>query len=251
MNGKQSSIRQSWRLPLFVIVIVCLIIIYTLLFETGLVEQFSDAITIKQWLQELGMGGPILIVGVMTLAIILSPIPSAPIALAAGAAYGHTQGTIYVLIGAELGAIIAFYIARLSGVDILRRWLGGSLPMRLLGSQHTLMAIVFASRLMPFISFDMVSYAAGLTPLKFWRFAIATIAGIIPASFLLVHFGAEMASADGQQLALILTALGLVTLLPVLVKVYIDERNSGSHNNGSRNNGGRNKSGRKDKNRKN
>lgn len=71
----------------------------------------------------------------------------------------------------------------------------------------------------------MVSYAAGLTPLRFWRFAIATLAGIIPASFLLVYFGVEMSSADGLQLALILTALGLMTLLPVLIKVYLDERN--------------------------
>lgn len=206
-------------------VIICLLILYAMLFQTGKIEQFKDAFIIKQWLQELGIAGPVLIISVMTLAIVLSPIPSAPIAMAAGAAYGHTEGTIYVLTGAELGAIIAFYIARLSGIDLLRRWLHGNLPMRLLGSQYTLMAIVFTSRLMPFISFDMVSYAAGLTALKFWRFAIATLAGIIPASFLLVHFGIEMSSANGLQLTLILAALGLLTLLPVVAKVYLDERN--------------------------
>ncbi|WP_242494282.1 hypothetical protein [Loktanella sp. IMCC34160] len=55
-----------------------------------------------------GIWGPVLIVTLMTLAVVASPIPSAPIALAAGAAYGHFWGTVQVVIGAELGALIAF-----------------------------------------------------------------------------------------------------------------------------------------------
>ncbi len=55
-----------------------------------------------------GLWGPVLIVTLMTLAVVASPIPSAPIALAAGAAYGHLWGTVQVVIGAELGALIAF-----------------------------------------------------------------------------------------------------------------------------------------------
>ena len=64
------------------------------------------------------------------------------------------------------------------------------------------MATVFATRLMPFLSFDVISYAAGLTPLATWRFAVATVAGIVPASFLLAHFGGELASTDGRGIAL-------------------------------------------------
>ncbi len=48
----------------------------------------------------------------MILAILVSPIPSAPIAVAAGAAYGHTWGRLYVLLGAECGALAAFGLAR-------------------------------------------------------------------------------------------------------------------------------------------
>ena len=82
------------------------------------------------------------------------------------------------------------------------------------------MAIVFVSRLLPFISFDLVSYAAGLTPLKTWRFAVATLAGIIPASFLLAHFGGELTSADPQRVAVAVLALGALTLIPVAYRLY-------------------------------
>src|SRR5690606_29048439 len=62
-----------------------------------------------------GPWGPVAVVGLMTLAVVASPIASASIAVAAGAAYGHVWGTVYVLAGAELGAILAFGIARVVG----------------------------------------------------------------------------------------------------------------------------------------
>jgi len=79
------------------------------------------------------------------------------------------------------------------------------------------MAIVFASRLLPFISFDVVSYAAGLTTLTLWRFALATLAGILPASFLLAHFGGEMATGELDKILFAVLALGLLTGVPLAV----------------------------------
>ena len=191
--------------------------LYWWLDSSGAMAAILDGEALRQHIVGLGAVGPLAVVGLMTLAILVSPIPSAPIALAAGAAYGHTWGTAYILLGAELGALAAFGLARLLGRDALQRWLGGRLPKTRLGSQGTLMAIVFASRLLPFISFDVVSYAAGLTTLSFWRFALATLAGILPASFLLAHFGGEMATGELDKIMFAVLALGLITALPVVV----------------------------------
>jgi uncharacterized membrane protein YdjX (TVP38/TMEM64 family) len=163
-----------------------------------------------------GLWGPVVIVTLMTVAVVASPIPSAPIALAAGAAYGHLWGTAFVVLGAELGALIAFGLARVLGHDVLRRVFGNRVDAGLLGSQTALMATVFASRLMPFVSFDMISYAAGLSRLHAWRFALATLAGIVPASFLLAHFGGEAVSGDLGRTTWAVLGLGLVTGLPLL-----------------------------------
>lgn len=163
-----------------------------------------------------GIWGPAVIVTLMTVAVVASPIPSAPIALVAGAAYGHFWGTVLVVIGAEFGALIAFGLARLLGHDVLRRVFGDRVDASLLGSQGGLTLTVFASRLMPFVSFDMISYAAGLSRLHAWRFTLATLAGIIPASFLLAHFGGEAVSGDIGQATWAVLSLGLVTGLPLL-----------------------------------
>ncbi|MEI4197922.1 TVP38/TMEM64 family protein [Roseovarius sp. E0-M6] len=171
---------------------------------------------LKMLVARAGLWGPVLIVTLMTVAVVASPIPSAPIALAAGAAYGHLWGTVQVVIGAELGALIAFGLARILGRDVLRRVFGDRVDAGMLGSQTALTATVFASRLMPFVSFDMISYAAGLSRLHAWRFALATLAGIIPASFLLAHFGGEAVSGDLGRTTWAVLGLGLVTGLPLL-----------------------------------
>jgi uncharacterized membrane protein YdjX (TVP38/TMEM64 family) len=137
------------------------------------------------------------------------------VALAAGALYGHTWGTLYVLGGAMLGALGAFSLARLLGRDALQRWIGHKLPKTRLGSQGALMTMVLVSRLLPFISFDIVSYAAGLTPLALWRFALATLVGVLPTSFLLAHFGGEMVSGELDRMLYAVLALGLLTAVPL------------------------------------
>ncbi len=180
----------------------------------------SDGAAMRQWFVDLGAWGPVAVVGAMMIAILVSPIPSAPIAIAAGAIYGHIWGAIYVLAGSELGAIAAFFIARFFGYDILHRWFGEQLKQGLVGSQNFLMFTLFASRLMPFISFDIVSYAAGLTNLTFWRFALATLAGIIPAAFLLAHFGTALVDEEANRILLAVLLLGLVTGLPLAASLY-------------------------------
>lgn len=173
--------------------------------------------TLERWASSAGALGPILIVGLMTLAVVASPIPSAPIAMAAGATYGHAWGTLWVILGAEAGALIAFALARILGRDAMRRWFGTRIDQGLLGSQNSLSLLVFASRLVPFVSFDVISYAAGLSAIRPWRFALATLAGIAPASFLLAHLGSQAVN-DGLgpldwTLAL---GLGIVTGAPLV-----------------------------------
>lgn len=231
-NGP-SSLSLRWRsrkhaaqvrIVVGIVIVILLAATYAFLSETGALAAILDGAALQDRIVRLGSFGPLAVIGLMAGAIVLSPIPSAPIALAAGAAFGHTWGTIYVLIGAEIGALIAFIIARLLGYEVLQRWFGDRLPLGLLGSQNTLMGIVFVTRLVPFLSFDLVSYAAGLTPLAAWRFAVATLAGIAPASFLLAHFGSEMASTDARRIAISVLALGGLTLIPVAVRLMLAHR---------------------------
>lgn len=195
--------------------VTALVLGYWTLKETGAMGVLLDGQAVRQYILGFGTAGPLAVVALIALAVLVSPLPSAPVALASGALYGHSWGTLYVLLGAELGALGAFSLARLLGREALQRWLGHRLPKTRLGSQGSLMTIVFVSRLLPFISFDVVSYAAGLTSLSLWRFALATLAGVLPASFLLAHFGGEMVAGELDRMLYAALALGLLTAIPL------------------------------------
>lgn len=219
MEGDQLS---RFRIASGFALIAALAALYWLLHETALIGDLLDPGLLKSRVLAFGLWGPLAVVGLMALAIVFSPLPSAPIAMAAGALYGHAWGTIYVLLGAEIGALAAFGIARLAGHELLRRWFGERLRLGWLGSQNALMGLVFVSRLLPFVSFDIVSYAAGLTVLSFWRFALATLFGIVPASFLLAHFGGELGTGNAVQSLVAALALGVLVALPFAAKFLRD-----------------------------
>ncbi len=154
---------------------------------TGLVELDQQWVT--AFVTEAGLFGPLMLMAIMAAAILFSPLPSAPIAMAAGALYGHYEGTFYVFVGSLIGSSLAFWIARKLGYNAARCWLQQRFPHWETMNQTRLLLAIMVSRLIPFISFDLVSYAAGITPIVYWRFLLATAVGIFPASFALAHLG--------------------------------------------------------------
>ena len=116
------------------ILVALLAAAYVAVLDTGLLATIMNPEALHAHVLQWGLWGPLAIIGLMTLAVLVSPIPSAPIALAAGAAYGHGWGALYVLLGAQLGAMAAFALARIVGAATVHRWFGERLSMGLIGS---------------------------------------------------------------------------------------------------------------------
>ena len=151
-------------------------------------EQVSDQI------RAAGPFGPILFMLLMATAVVISPIPSLPLDLAAGATFGVTLGTVYAVIGAEIGAILSFLIGRSLGREALTRLLRIDISFCERCSDRHLALFVFLSRLLPIFSFDFVSYGAGLTNMTLRAFAVATLLGMIGPTFLLTYTDEQVIS---------------------------------------------------------
>ena len=161
--------------------------------------------------------GPVAIVLLVALGIVVSPIPSGAIALVAGAIYGTVMGGALTVAGAVLGAAGAFLLSRYFGRGHVMAM--DNKVARLLTqdrSQNGLTAMVFVTRLIPFISFDAVSYVAGLTPLRVSRFLAATALGTTPVCIAFAHAGATARSGEMHPMVLI-GLTGITLVLPALV----------------------------------
>jgi uncharacterized membrane protein YdjX (TVP38/TMEM64 family) len=118
------------------------------------------------------------------------PFPAEFIAFANGMAYGPVWGTVVTWVGAMLGAMLAFGITRKLGRPLVRRTMTGD-KWRALDDWLARQGgnAVFISRFIPVISFNMVNYAAGLTPISWRTFAWTTGLGILPLTSLMVVLG--------------------------------------------------------------
>lgn len=215
------------RILVGVAVVLGLAVLYWYLSRSGLLPNLTDERALRNEVERWGLWGPLVLILLMVAAIVMTPIPSGPIAIVAGAAYGPVLGALYVVLGAQAGAVLAFWIARFLGYETLRCWPAARLLLERLQnrrSQGRLMLIVFLSRLVPFISFDAISYVAGLTPLTFWRFAVATLAGVIPVSFALAYFGERLVEAETDRVMTFVLIAGGITLLPIGIKLLLNWR---------------------------
>lgn len=220
-GGKAAVSRSQIWIAQAIAIVVPLGLGWWLLEASGAIAFFSDAEALRRWIGELGLIGPMVVIGLMAANIVASPLPGGPVLIAAGAAYGPFWATVYGLIGIELGALIAFTIARTFGADAVRDWFGERATRRLEGSEATLMAIVIISRLVPVISFDVVSYGMGLTPLRLWRFALANLLGILPMTVLLAMVGDGLITADATGIALAAAVMIAMALLAVAIALRL------------------------------
>ena len=81
---------------------------------------------------------------------------------------------------------------------------------------------VFVARLIPGIAFDVISYAAGLTRMRFRNFIVATALGIFPQTFLYSFLGRQAPEYVG--LFFMTSALVVAGVVTVAILRYRRER---------------------------
>ena len=207
MRKKNGLIIKS---VLFVVIVLAISCSRLLL---DLSSYFAPA-NIEMWLDSAGIFAPILYMAVMALAVVISPIPSLPLDIAAGAFFGPFAGTLYSVLGALAGAVISFMIARFLGRELIERFLGGHINFCTKCSDRILTKIVFLSRLMPIVSFDVISYGAGLTKMSLKKFSLATFFGMIPLTFLYNYSGSVLVFGKGVTFILGVLMVVLFFVMP-------------------------------------
>ena len=183
-------------------------------------RNFFTRDNLEQFIERAGWWAPAAFALIMAVAIVVSPIPNVPISAVLGMTYGTLAGTAIAVIGALLGAIAAFLIARHFGNRAIRALAGKPIHFCDGCNRRTLSVIVFVARLIPVVSFDVVSYGAGLSRMGFWSFALWSFLGMIPWTLFYTAFGSAV--LDHPVLAAVLgIILAVVVLaLPAVVQRY-------------------------------
>lgn len=186
-----------------------------IMFSTG------DFKVVRDFIDEYGTYAMLVSAGLMVFQSVIAPLPAFLITFANANLFGWWQGAILSWSSAMLGALICFYISRILGRDVVEKLTSkvGLESVDEFFKKYGRQSILIA-RLLPFMSFDLVSYAAGLTSMAFIPFFIATGIGQLPATIVYSYVGG-MLTGGAQLLVTGLLILFAVSIFIVLIrKIY-------------------------------
>jgi uncharacterized membrane protein YdjX (TVP38/TMEM64 family) len=146
--------------------------------------------TIAAWVAAHPVLAPCLFLVIYTVSVTLSLPQAGLMTLVGGLLFGTAGGGAMAVVGATIGAVLLFLIARSAFAEPLARR-GGALLARVREElRRNGMPYLFALRLVPVVPFWLLNLAAPLCGMKLRHFMIATFFGIMPVTFITASIGA-------------------------------------------------------------
>ena len=189
------------------------------MFETG------DFTVLRDFVASYGNYAAAVSFFLMILQSVAAPLPAFLLTFANASLFGWWKGAILSWSSAMAGAAVCFYIARFLGRDLTEK----------LASKAGLEQIedffarygkntVLICRLLPFVSFDLVSYAAGLTPMSFGAFFLATGIGQLPATLVYSYIGNMLTGGTKIMITGLMILFAISALIFLIKQIYTDRK---------------------------
>ncbi len=208
----------------------------SLAFALGLHEHFSiDALrqhrsALNDFVAEMGMTAALAFVALYAVTTMLSLPVGAILTIAGGFLFGVTFGTLYVVVGATLGATAVFLIARSALGEMFRAKAGPFMQRMEAGFRENALSYMLVLRLIPLFPFFVVNLVPAFLGVSLRIYVLGTFFGIIPGTLVFILAGAGLGSVFDQggaftlesvltaEIIAGLTGLSLLSLMPVAYK---------------------------------
>jgi uncharacterized membrane protein YdjX (TVP38/TMEM64 family) len=194
-SGRKSALLGMAGSILFVAVILALLVYFGV---------HTEVMHLLQWFKQQGAWAPLLFMLIMA-AVVVFLLPGALFTIGAGFVFGILQGSLYVVLGTTLGAVIAFLLARYTFGERARHFVMARAKLRLVNDEFSKndWKIVLLTRLIPFFPSKIANYFFGLTQFSLHGYIIGSLLGFIPFTVHNVYLGSLIADITtfefGQQ----------------------------------------------------
>lgn len=188
----------------------------------------ADIEQLRQYLRSFGIWAPIVSALLMIVQAVLFPLPALILTVTNGLVFGAFWGTVLSWSSAMAAAAVCWAIGRMLGRPLVERLVSKkALDFTDRFFKHYGNRSVLVARLIPVISFDLVSYAAGLTPITFLGFLAATGIGQLPATIVYSVLGQNLPKAVDYGLFVLGSLATLLALAFFILKRTLEKRIAG------------------------
>ncbi|MDD6191258.1 MAG: VTT domain-containing protein [Firmicutes bacterium] len=225
---KKEKKRRIFKKVSAVVKLVLLIIIligipvYVNFFQHDLIERFSNLREIEMTLMEYRAESVLLYLTAQIIQIVICIIPGQELQFAAGYMYGFWLGYLLSLVGAALGSVITYYLAKILGHDAMHMFFGeekiNETLEKIQGKKG--IAAIFLIYLIPGVPKDLCNYVAGLSEIRLSRFLIVSLIGRSPGMMGSLLIGNQL--MNGQYTSAVI--IGVVAIVLCLLGIIFRKK---------------------------
>ena len=185
----------------------------------------GDFTAVREFVASYGGYAALISFLLMVFQSVAAPLPAFLLTFANASLFGWWRGAILSWTSAMAGAAVCFVIARVLGRDAAER-LTSRTGLRQIDTFFEKYGknTVLICRLLPFMSFDIVSYAAGLTSMSFGAFFIATGIGQLPATLVYSYVGGMLTGGAKLFVTGLFILFALSALIVLARNIYTDRQ---------------------------
>ena len=185
----------------------------------------ADVNKVIEFIRSYGAYAAVVSFVLMVFSSVVAPLPAFLITFSNAAIFGWWQGAILSWSSAMAGAAVCFFIARALGRDTVERYAGkGALASVEDYFQKYGRNTILICRLLPFVSFDALSYFAGLTSIGFGSFFFATGLGQMPATIVYSYVGGMLTGGVKYLVTALLCIFALGIAVAIAKGLYQDRQ---------------------------
>ena len=243
---ESSSINKKSIIKKLILLLIIILCILSYIFIPAINKQLNtifkmfatgDFNVVKEFVASYGHYAMAVSFILMVLQSVVAPLPAFLLTFANANLFGWKAGAILSWSSAMAGAALCFYIARILGRDFVEKLTSktGLKQIDDFFAKYGKQSILIA-RLLPFISFDIVSYAAGLTSMNFLGFFIATGIGQLPATIVYSYVGGMLTGGAKLFVTGLLILFALSALIILLRQIYKNRKDKTKSVNNTENN---------------
>ena len=222
LRKKYKTISAILKLLLLLFILIGLPL-YIYFFQHDIIDQFSSFEQVEAFFEEYKTESIFVYLGLQILQIIICILPGQGLQFAAGYMYGFWMGYVWSLIGAFIGTVITYYIAKILGHDAMHMIFGENRIQELLVKFNSkkAMILVFLFYLIPGLPKDLCSYVAGISEMKLKPFLIISLFGRSPAMMGSLLIG-RLINTGGYTWAIIIAASAVILfMLGVMLRKHL------------------------------
>jgi uncharacterized membrane protein YdjX (TVP38/TMEM64 family) len=188
------------------------------------VATLSDPEQMRRLIGQAGAWGPLVFIGVQVLQVLIAPIPGQVAVVVGGYLFGPFWGLVYTLIGATIGSLLVFTLARKLGRPFVERFVSSRQLDRFDSlTKRNGILIFFLIFLLPGFPDDVIAFVAGLTAIPIRTLLVVSLAGRLPGYAVLAMTGNGLTSENLNPVVIAVTAMLLVLALAVWKRAWFHE----------------------------